>query len=530
MTAALALSQAGIAVRIIDRLATPTNQSRAAVVHARTLEMWERLGIVEDFLDKGVRVSGVSIYGHENTQLASMHLNHLPTAYPFMLGLEQFETEAILTRRLSALGVEVDRGWEFVDLGQSDSVVDVTIRSADGSEQKRSHAYVLGADGGRSGVRASLKLPMEGDTMDATWITADVRIAWDRPGDEAIAYLGRGGFAFIAPMNDDRWRVIINLHHMTREEAESVTLDDIQKIVEERFGISTPFYDPVWISPFSINTRMTPRMREGRVFLAGDAAHVHSPVGGQGMNTGIQDALNLAWKLALVIKGQAGDSLLESYNTERHENALRLVRFVGPATRALNLSSPIPVEMRNLAMRMLSQLGLSPRLAMNFSMLEVEYPDSPIVEEDRETAKHPDFGFLSARIGFDFGPSAGERAPDAEGIHGENGRRLRLHELWRGDGRHQLLLFEGENENASAAEAAALQSLASFLNVIRIAKSPNSKGAIFDPDGNAHGAYGVRNGACYLIRPDGYVAYRSLRSDANLLRAYLDKWFILPEA
>src|SRR5262249_43125551 len=141
----------------------------------------------------------------------------------------------------------------------------------------------------------------------------------------------------------------------------------------ERLGIQARLYDPVWISPFSINTRMTPAMRVGRVFLAGDAAHVHSPVGGQGMNTGIQDAFNLAWKLALVLKGARPEPLLESYHVERHENARRLLGFVSPATKMVNLRHPVPVAIRNAALGVLDHLGIPRQMSNRVSQLDVHY-------------------------------------------------------------------------------------------------------------------------------------------------------------
>ena len=306
-------------------------------MHARSLEHFERLGFVNDFLAAGVKVHGAAIYGPGNLLLVRPSLDQLPTPYPFMLGLEQFETERLLTSRLKELGVLVERGVELVDFDDSGDHVSACLRHPDGSEKTANFTHLLGCDGAQSTMRNVLGLHLKGETLDAIWITADVKIRWDRDPGEAIAYLSPDGIVFIAAMNDDRWRVIVNLPKMTKAEAEKLTIEDVQTIVRERFGADVPLYDPVWISPFGINTRMAPTMRRGRVFLAGDAAHVHSPVGGQGMNTGIQDALNLSWKLALVLRGAARQELLESYNAERHANARRLLARVGPATKMASL-------------------------------------------------------------------------------------------------------------------------------------------------------------------------------------------------
>jgi 2-polyprenyl-6-methoxyphenol hydroxylase-like FAD-dependent oxidoreductase len=515
LSAALSLVQSGVPVRIIDRLAEPTTQSRAAIIHARTLELFERLGIVGDFLARGVKVHGAAIYGPGGKLLTRPNLDHLPTAYPFMLGLDQSETERLLTRRLTEHGVHVERQIELLGLEQTPNAVRVQLRHADGSESTADFPWLIGCDGARSVVRGALGMHLEGETLDTTWITADVKIRWDRAPDEAVAFLSSKGFAFIAPMNDDRWRVIVNVPKMTPAEAEKITIADVQTIVRERFDLDAPLYDPVWISPFSINTRLAPAMHIGRVFLAGDAAHVHSPVGGQGMNTGIQDALNLAWKLSLVVRERAGEALLGSYDLERHANAKKLLQLVGPATKFINLRNPVSVEIRNLAIRVVSQLGLSAHMALNFSMLEVAYPDSPLSEDHSRVHR---------------GPRAGERAPDAACMVTNNGVTQRLFECWKGDARHQLLVFVGRQQQSP--RIAELQAFAQKLpadlvraTVIVLVQSDYAPEALIDGEGQAHEAYAAESGAFYLVRPDGYVAFRGTLDDEGALLAYWGRWY-----
>ncbi len=509
LSAALALAQAGIRVRIIDRLLEPTNQSRAAILHARTLEMFQRLGIVEDFLAKGVRVHGAAIYDAQGRLLTRPNLDHLPTPYPFMLGLEQAETERLLTLRLAGHGITVERGTELVGLEPAVDGVGARMRTAEGEEELRVVPYLLGADGARSAVRAALGLHLEGETLDATWITADVKIRWDRPNDEAVAYLSPEGFAFIAPMNDDRWRVIVNVPKLSPEEAAGVTLAEIETLVRERFGVAAPMYDAVWISPFSINTRLTPLMRSDRVFLAGDAAHVHSPIGGQGMNTGIQDALNLAWKLALVLRGEAHEALLDTYEAERHANAERLLRTVGPATKMMNLRHPVTVELRNHVIHAMAQLGLTASVARTFSMLEVAYRESPAVEDHRT-------GWRG------HGPRAGERAPNAVLVD-DRGAETTLFAAWSGDPRHQLLIFPGPTPDA--ARLMELRELAADFGTRPDFVRATVFDAAVDPEGEAHTSYEATGEAVYLVRPDGYIAFRSAPADAEKLRAYIARWF-----
>lgn len=508
LSTALALTQSGIRPRILDRLPEPTNQSRAAILHARTLEMFQRLGIVEDFLAAGVRVHGAAVYDAQGHLLTRPNLDQLPTPFPYMIGLEQSETERLLARRLASLGVPIERELELTGLEAAVDGVRARVRDREGREFSIFAPYLIGADGARSAVRAALGVTLEGETLDATWITADVKIAWDRPNDEAVAFLSPEGFAFIAPMNNDRWRVIVNVPKLTPEQAAAVTLGDVETLVRERFGVAAPLHDCVWLSPFSINTRLAPILHSGRVFLAGDAAHVHSPVGGQGMNTGIQDGLNLAWKMALVLRGEAHETLLHSYEAERHANAERLLRTVGPATKMINLRHPVGVEIRNRVIHAVAQLGITPHIARTFSMLTVGYPDSPAVEDHRHWG--------------DRGPRAGERAPNAP-LRTAAGGETTFFQAWAGDSRHQLLIFAGPAPDPARVDelralAALFEMRSDFLGVFVI--DPTA-----DPEGEAHAAYEAEAEAVYLIRPDGYIGFRAAPVDPAALRSYLGRWF-----
>ncbi len=501
------LARAGIAIRIIDRLAAPINQSRAAIVHSRTQEHFERLGILDSFLAEAVKVHGVVVYGTANHILIRPSFDHLPTPHPYMLGLEQYKTEEILTAHLKEAGVEIERGVELLTFEDTYDHVSAHLRHPDGSETIEEFAYLLGADGARSAVRAGLGLHLEGETLDQTWITVDVKIRWDRDPSEAVACLSEDGVVFIAAMNDDRWRVIVTHAHMTPEEAEKATVQDVEKIVRERFGMDISLYDSVWISTFGINTRMASTMNRGRVFLAGDAAHVHSPVGGQGMNTGIQDALNLAWKLTLVLQGIAKPELLDSYNAERHNNAKRLLKRIGMATKMAGLRHPLAIGARNHLIQLLGHVGIMRVIPGIASMLDVGYPDSPAVTESHVS-------WLSR------GPRSGERAPDATGLLSiSHPEPQHLFSLWSGDDRHQLLVF-------GDAEAQKLPS-SPLYTVTRIVRTGNpSAGVVVDSEGHAHEVYAAeKDGSWYLIRPDGIIAFRCGESTPTALSEYLAKWY-----
>lgn len=508
LSAALALTQAKVPFRIIDKLPSPTDQSRAAVVHVRTLEHFERLGIVEDFLDVGVKIHGASIYAPGNVLLARPSFDDLPTHYPFMLGLEQFKTEALLTSRLKKAGIGIERSVELVSFSDGGDQVTARLKDSNGTETTETYDYLLGVDGAHSTVRSGLDLKLEGETLDAIWITADVKIRWERDPSEIVAILTEDGVAFIAAMNDERWRVIVTGSKLTHEQAKKTSLEDVQNIVNERFGTNISLYDPVWINAFGINTRMAPTMSRGRVFLAGDAAHVHSPIGGQGMNTGIQDALNLTWKLSLVLQGLAKPALLASYDAERHYNAKRLLSRIGPATRMANLRSPVVNAVRTQLIHVLGHLGMSRLVPRVLSMLDVAYPESPIITESH-----------TSRVSR--GPRSGERAPDAEEqLVSNHPEPQRLFSLWSGDPRHQLLVF-GTREIQIPDSP-----LYRITHIVR--EGEPSDGLIVDAKGHAHEAYAVhKDGAIYLVRPDGIIAFRSSEPDITGLSQYLATWYMV---
>lgn len=535
LTAAVALRQRDVPVRIVDKAPARTDQSRAAIIHARTIEVLERLGLSETFVQAGVPVHGGVVYAANARELIRFKLDALPTAYPFFLGLTQSETERLLTEELSRLEVEIERSVEMTSLSQDDRCVTAVLKKEDGTEERVSSPYLLGCDGGRSTTRRLVGLKMEGETLDSTWLTADVRIDWKESGAFAIAFATPEGFAFVARMDHDRWRIVANLPDVKLERPEDANLALIQEVFDRRFKMKARIYDPVWISPFAVNTRMTRSMQAGRVFLAGDAAHVHSPVGGQGMNTGIQDAFNLGWKLALSLQGKAGPELLSSYDAERHANSKRLLAFVGPATKMVNLHHPLVVAFRNGMLRFLGRLGVGGAVARRMSQLEVHYRDSPAVSERSpgvfgwllaalRGAPRPD---LWAAMRFAKGPKAGDRAPDAAGVIENDEDPVRLFELWARDLRFQLLLFTGPCPSpseatslanlAAKAEAAAPELLKARLVRTLVAEV---REASVDSQGDAHRAYAALRPCLYLVRPDGYIAYRSIPDEGALA----DEW------
>ena len=392
LTMALELARFGVPLRLVDRSAQATQTSRALVLWARTLELMERSGCTGDFLEHGLRAARASVRSGAEV-LGAVRFDELPGSYNFGLMLPQSETERLLIRRLELLGVRVEREVELRGLQDDGDQVVARLRHADGSESSVATPWLLGCDGAHSTVRHALGIAFAGETENDDWLLADVRLEGDRapPRDEAAICLHRDGPLAMFPMRGKRTRVVgrIGPSDPQRPRAEP-TLADVQALIDQRAGGGFRAVDPVWLANFRINERMVDEYRHGRVLLAGDAAHIHSPAGGQGMNTGMQDAINLAWKLALVIHGAARPTLLDSYSAERARVGAMVVRNATRLTRAAKLSNPLLRATRNGAIRWLLRLrGVRRAMAGMLSEIDIDYRQSTL----------------------SCGPHAGERVP-----------------------------------------------------------------------------------------------------------------------
>jgi hypothetical protein len=409
-------------------------------------------------------------------------------------------------------------------------------------------AYLLGCDGAHSGVRKGLGLPFEGSTYPVRLIQADVHIELPVPlTDEFGIFLGPKGMLALFPLpGDKRFRLITFLEPNEPDYALPVELSSFQHVMAERGPAGSTVSDPAWMIDFRIHCRIAPRYRQGRVFLAGDAAHIHSPAGGQGMNMGIQDAYNLAWKLALAHRGKGKDILLDAYEAERRPVAEATLRMTDTATKGMQamlaLKNPIAVELRNHLLGVVTSFGfVRARATRTVSMLEVGYPKSPIVAQDQpplwsvrllggEEAR-PSLGDW---MHFGEGPAPGTRTPD---VPLTAGGPERLHDVLRGT-HHTLLLFDGPEQSGGGyerfaritAEAAARAGeLVRAFVVVPGNERPEhlapEASVIFDPEGELHRRFGARSECLYLVRPDGYVGYRCQPADEHRFAAYLERIF-----
>ena len=396
LTMATMLSAYGVHTVVLDRATRPAGHSRAAVIHARTLETLEPLGVVDELVNEGVIVPHFGVRDRDRRLLA-VDFEGLPTTHPYTLMLPQNETERILRKALRAVGGQLMWGCEVTAVKQDLAGSELTVRrGGEGSAQIRAR-YVVGCDGAHSLVREEVGVPFEGATYPQSFVLADVRMRWPLPDDEVQLFFSPEGLVVVAPLPGGQHRVVATVDEAPREPA----LDDIQALLDTR-GPRMPrprIKEVVWSSRFQVHHKVADRFREGAVFLCGDAAHVHSPAGGQGMNTGIQDAANLAWKLALVLRGYATESLLDSYERERRQVAREVVSTTHRLTRLATLRSPAARRFRNVLLAAAGRSGWLPRrLATNLAELGITYHDGWSVDGSTTVER-----WISKRDGVDLG-------------------------------------------------------------------------------------------------------------------------------
>jgi 2-polyprenyl-6-methoxyphenol hydroxylase-like FAD-dependent oxidoreductase len=378
------LARFGVAVRIVDKNTRRTDKSKAIVVGPRTLELLDRMGpgVADRFVQAGLQAEYTNIFAGDE-QIAHVDLSSVDTPYKFVLLIQQSETERFLEEQLGQLGVKVERQVDLENFEQNADRVTCNLVHTDGSKESAEISWLIGCDGAHSTVRHGLGMNFEGSTMLNDWILADVHVSGMEGPPAGNIYWHSHGILALFPLGGTRYRVIADVGESTSSgigEHRTPTLKEVQEILNVRGSKGLVASDPVWMSSFTINERKVADYRVGRVFLAGDAAHVHSPAGGQGMNTGMHDAFNLAWKLALVSRGLfAAEPLLTSYGLERSAVAKLVLEATGRATTMALMRGEVKQSIRNHVASLV--FGLSPVQHMMANMLSevaVGYPNSPL--------------------------------------------------------------------------------------------------------------------------------------------------------
>ena len=315
---------------------------------SRSLELLDRAGSAEDFISAGLRLHASNFIA-DGKHLARVDFDGIQSPYAFALSIPQSETERILEERLFALGIRVDRNVELASLAAAAESVRCVLRPRDGLEEETEVDWLIGCDGAHSSIRKDLGLEFRGDTIPYDFALADIHVAGlEVASDELAVFFHGDGIMLFIPIKGDRYRIIADLGPSTGGSRVDPTIEEVQAIIDRRVGGSVRLCQPIWLAAFGINERKVDTYRQGRVFVAGDAAHIHSPAGGQGMNTGIQDAMNLAWKLALVVQGKAKPDILDSYTDERSPVAKQVLADSGRLTSIGMTKNPVLQQLRNL--------------------------------------------------------------------------------------------------------------------------------------------------------------------------------------
>jgi len=469
--AACELVRHGVKPRVVERRLTPHHEARGTALQPAVLEIIDRAGLIEPFLQAGVRIRQVQILGPGLQEIAAANFAEIGCKYGFQCSLPQWRTEAILRERLESLGVEIEFGTEVQSIAEDPAGLRVTL-GADGRSEVLTAAYVIGAGGAHSVTRHSMQEHLEGETYDGRYIVADAKLGLAHQPECGRVIVGPTGFVLVSPLPDDRWLIFVN-----RDEADTrhelPTPDELDALLSARVGVAVGLHDLRWVSYFKMHKRTSERLSDGRRFLLGDAGHLSSPLGGEGINAAFMDAADIAWKFALVLRGAAKSALLDSYAIER-----------GAADHhVLEVSD----EIHGFVMDLIGRCdgGRMPALppgdpaedlavARRRSMLDVSYAGSPLVGQAG-----------AAIVG---GPSPGDRFPachrlSGTGHHlivfGEPPRLNRLRARWDG----LVSIVDAASANVDAAEA------------------------------------GVPDGGAILVRPDGFIGFRAVPADETTMAA-----------
>jgi 2-polyprenyl-6-methoxyphenol hydroxylase-like FAD-dependent oxidoreductase len=346
------LAKSGADVTVLERRDRESDLSRAFSVHARTMEQLDARGLADELLRIGTPVRSLRPLGRIN-----IDFSRLRTRFPFILIIPQWQVERLLLRRAGEAGATIVRGARATGIRQDPDGVDVDVSYPDGATATLRARYVAGTDGARSTVRQSLGMPFPGKSAVKSVMLADVLL--ERTPDQPFNFASNEhGFTFFAPFGDGWYRVIAWDRQRQRPDDAPVTFEEVRDITRRTIGDDLGMHDPRWLSRFHSDERQVPRYRQGRVFLAGDAAHVHSPAGGMGMNTGMQDAANLGWKLAAVLHGWADDALLDSYHAERHPVGRMVLRVSHALLTAVIAPSSLVRAFRASVAAVAHQLGV----------------------------------------------------------------------------------------------------------------------------------------------------------------------------
>ena len=480
LAAALWLQKLGARFRIVDRNAGPARESRALVVHARTLELYAQVGFAQEAIGNGLEFAAVNLWarGRKVARVAIGDIGADLSPYPYMLVLAQDRHERLLVDHLASRGVAIERATELTGFEQDDRRVLARLRAPDGGEERCECAWILGCDGARSMVRHVLDLGFPGATYKHLFYVADVHARGPTVNGELNVALDEADLLAVFPLpGEGNARLIGTIRTQSERERRELGWDDVSRHILERLRLDVERVN--WFSTYHVHHRVTEHFRSGRAFVLGDAAHVHSPVGGQGMNTGIGDAVNLAWKLAMVTRGAAPQRILDTFETERIAFARRLVASTDRGFTFVSSDGPLARFVRLHVVPHVLPEVMSFEAARRFLFRTVS----------QTAIRYPESALSAGRAG---SVAGGDRLP------------------WTGDNFASLASLEWQAHLYGSAPPPLLDACH------RLGVAAN----VFPWSDRAERA-GLARDALYLVRPDGYVALADAAADAARLEAYV---------
>ncbi len=512
------LARHGIKFRIIDKKPEQTSCSNATWIQTRTIEILDHLGIVNRFLNIGHACNAINLYA-SGKHLLKIPLDQIDSTYPFVLMLPQSETEKLLNEYLKELKSHVERSLEFIEAAQEENKVISTIKHLDGKIETITSDWLIGCGGMGSAVRSTGKFLFPGHDLPEQFLVADAKMSSSLSKNEIHVFFDKGAefpdkrtILAITPLKSNKYRITANVY----QEGARKTLysHEATDIIRERSHGKYTVNDVSWISPFWIHSNIIDHMRDRLTFLAGDAAHNHSPVGGQGMNTGLQDAYNLAWKLALVIKGKAKSSLLDSYQSERYPVICKVVKQTEQLTNMSLFDKTFSIKLHHFCDKISHDKKTEQKIVDQIEQLDIRYKNSPVIDYHE---------CISTKS-----PRQGERAPDVL-----IDQATRLYDHLRNT-QHNILLFTGLSASNEAIEKiketqqwlSKTYSDLIKIHIILTQKLKDFKNNIIDENAAVHKRYGVKNNAIFIIRPDNYIGYCSKSFEINLIKTFFQKYLI----
>jgi len=500
---AVSLGQFGIQPKVIDQASGTASGSRAVALHSRTLEVLEMLGVADEVVTSGHRIHGASVYAN-GRRVLNFSFDELDSRFPYAVDLPQEETEQILNGALAEQGIEVERNAALTGLDQNEGGVQAFIQRSGKPVERWQGMFVAGCDGAFSTVRHLSSIGAEAASGIESYVAAEVRFSHAPSDDEWHLSFTEDGVLAAAPLAGGVWRIIGDQRILTDSRPET-----LRRAVGSHIAEISSLN---WIGTYGVQRRHASHFRSGRIFLAGDAAHVLTPVGGQGLNAGIQDAHNLAWKLALAARGRASDLVLDSYAIERQSAGRAVLALTEQLSAVANLRSPISQQIRNRLLPVLAQFDIvQHRIARRIANAGLNYRSSPLVSQ--------------AGRWYSPGPAPGDQALDAP-IAGGPQLFDRIPAA-----RHVVLMFTGEQPSS--------EDLRGFENTARYMREGYAEGVqtilvsrsaidwpgetIVDLGGAIHHRYGAGLPCVYILRPDRYVGFRALSAEPMPVLQYFDR-------